>query len=74
MQALNTLVGLEAAPSQHGGFLYTHRSTGFVFEICPFAGDPEPAEEGADDAAVNGEELAFNPISMGHASQVGSLA
>jgi hypothetical protein len=66
-------VGLEAAPSQHGGFLYTHRGTGFVFEICPFAGDSEPMEEGDDDAAVNSEELAFNPVSMGHASEVTTL-
>ena len=63
-QALNTLVGLEAASIRGGGFMYTHRDSGFVFEISP-------VEEDTEDAIIDGvEELAFNPIKMGLASKV----
>lgn len=63
-QALNTLVGLEAAPISGGGFTYTHRDSGFVFEISP-------VEEDTEDAIMDGiEEMAFNPIKMGLASKV----
>ncbi|CAL8467543.1 g7081 [Coccomyxa elongata] len=63
-KALNTLVGLEAASIRGGGFMYTHRDSGFVFEISP-------VEEDAEDAIMDGvEELAFNPIKMGLASKV----
>jgi hypothetical protein len=62
-QALNTLVGLEAAPAKGGGFTYTHRDSGFVFEIVPI--------EESEDALMDGvQELAFNPIKMGLAFKV----
>ena len=63
-QALNTLVGLEAAPAEGGGFTYTHRDSGFVFEIVPI-------EEESEDAVMDDvQELAFNPIKMGLAFKV----
>ncbi len=63
-QALNTLVGLEAAPAEGGGFTYTHHESGFVFEIAPI-------DEESEDAIMDGvQELAFNPIKMGLASKV----
>ncbi|EIE24541.1 hypothetical protein COCSUDRAFT_46844 [Coccomyxa subellipsoidea C-169] len=63
-KALNTLVGLEAAPAEGGGFTYTHHESGFVFEIAPI-------DEESEDAIMDGvQELAFNPIKMGFASKV----
>lgn len=57
-------MGLEAAPAEGGGFTYTHRDSGFVFEIMPI-------EEESEDALVDGvQELAFNPIKMGLAFKV----
>lgn len=58
-------MGLEASPAENGGFKYTHRDTGFVFEIVPVveSDDEDPLMDGA-------EELAFNPIVVGFAAQV----
>lgn len=73
-QALATLVGLEAAPAARGGFTYTHRPTGFVFELGPYAPSAEEAADMEDDGAapmdVDGGWVAYNPVHFGQAYEV----
>jgi hypothetical protein len=79
-QALATLVGLEAAPAERGGFTYTHRPTGFIFELGPYtpsaeeAADMEEAGEGSNGAAPmdvdDGGWVAYNPLHFGQAYEV----
>lgn len=67
LQALDTLVGLRAEPAEHGGYKYTHRSTGYTFEIRPV----EAHSVAEDEMILPGEqELVFVPLSIGHAAEV----
>ena len=66
-QALDTLVGLRAESAEQGGYKYTHRSTGYIFEIRPAEGHATPEHE----LLLPGQqELLFIPIDLGHAAQV----
>lgn len=68
-QALDTLVGLCAESAEQGGYKYTHRSTGYIFEIRPAEGDATPGHE----VLMPGQqELLFLPLDLGHAAQVRS--
>ena len=68
-QALDMLAGLEATPVTGGGFTFRHRDTGLAFAI-----GPAPAALPDDDSDAEGStaepELAFQPISLGSASEV----
>ena len=66
-QALDTLVGLRAESAEQGGYKYTHRSTGYIFEIRPTDGHATPEHE----LLMPGQqELLFIPRDLGHAAQV----
>ena len=67
VQALDTLVGLRAESAEQGGYKYTHRSTGYTFEIRPSEGDSTPEHE----VLMPGQrELLFIPLDLGMAAQV----
>ena len=69
-QALDTLVGLRAESAEQGGYKYTHRNTGYTFEIRPSEGDATPEYE----MLMPGQqELLFIPLDLGHAAQVQDL-
>ena len=71
LQALDTLVGLRAEPAEHGGYKYTHRSTGYTFEIRPV----QAHSVAEDEMILPGEqELVFVPLSIGHAAEVAHLS
>ncbi len=71
MQALDTLVGLRAESAGQGGYKYTHRSTGYTFEIRPSEGDATPESE----VLMPGQrELLFIPLDLGMAAQVRALS
>ena len=66
-QALDTLVGLRAQQAELGGYRYTHKSTGYTFEIRPSEAGATPEHE----ALMPGErEMLFIPLELGHAAQV----
>jgi len=71
LQALDTLVGLRAEPAEHGGYKYTHRSTGYTFEVRPI----EAHSMAEDEMILPGEqELVFVPLSIGQAAEVTHLS
>lgn len=66
MQALDALVGLRAVPAEHGGYRYTHKGTGYTFELRP-ASEEEAIEPGQQD-------LVFIPLSAGQVGNLHSVA
>ena len=69
MQALDMLAGLEATPAAGGGFTFRHRDTGLAFAIGPAPAAP-PDEDSDAEGSTAEPELAFQPISLGSASEV----
>ena len=66
-QALDTLAGLHSERLGSGGFRFTHRGTGYSFEIRP----AETDSAAQDEALVPGQQdLAFIPVALGQAAQV----
>ena len=63
-------MGLRAEPTEAGGYKYTHRATGYTFEIRPADGLSAAEEE----VLMPGQqELAFIPLTIGQAAQVWAL-
>ena len=63
------LAGLEATPAAGGGFTFCHRDTGLAFAIGPAPAAP-PDEDSDAEGSTAEPELAFQPISLGSASEV----
>lgn len=63
------LAGLEATPAAGGGFTFRHRDTGLAFAIGPAPAAP-PDEDSDAEGSTAEPELAFQPISLGSASEV----
>ena len=64
------LVGLEGHPVGARGFQYLHSQSGFIFELRPAPPSCSEASDGEEDAVECEEELEYNPISLGSASEV----
>lgn len=63
-------MGLRAEPAETGGYKYTHRATGYTFEIRPADGLSAAEEE----VLMPGQqELSFIPLTIGQAAQVWPL-
>ena len=64
------LLGLQGAPSQDAGFVYSHPDSGFVFELRLAPATAASDSSDADDDAAEAEELEYRPLQLGSASEV----
>jgi hypothetical protein len=62
-EALQVLAGFSSESLREGGFRYTHRSTGYTFEL-------RPAALGADEDESEADDLEYRMIQVGGAGQV----
>ncbi|KAK9828054.1 hypothetical protein WJX81_005637 [Elliptochloris bilobata] len=67
-KALDMLAGLEAKPAAGGGFTFRHCASGLAFAIGP-ASPPPPSDDSDAEGSTAEPELAFQPISLGTATE-----